>query len=542
MGRNRILLVAVLSFMVGGPLFAGIDRYMVFFKDKDHSKYALERPGEFLSPDAIERRRNHKIPLTLSDLPVSEHYIDSLRNLGISVFYQTRWLNGVLVEAETSLMETLEQKSFISHIEKVAPGPVGFARKGFIFRSITINSIKETLPTDIQNKMIGIDKMHEAGFRGENMNVAVFDGGFMNVDEIEAFDHLFDENRISFTYNFVGNNDSVFQYDDHGTNVLSCLAAYDPELYIGAAHEANYMLFVTEDINSEYRIEEYNWLFAAEKADSAGVDVINSSLGYNLFDEESMNYTYENLNGKTAVITRAATLAARKGILVVVSAGNEGNNGWKYIVPPADADSILSIGAVNRDLNLAYFSSLGPTTDNRVKPELVALGQDTQIISLTGSVKGGNGTSFAAPLIAGLSTGLWQANPSLSAFEIIRILKNSASHAKNPDNLTGYGTPDFRKASAFAGAVQKDILVYPNPNDKNLFSVRLSPKYAIVNPEVEMFTMSGDLVGRLVMKKKNGAMSSAPEYELNLPDIPTGTYILAIAADHVVNKVKIVKN
>lgn len=542
MGRNRILMAAALWFVCAGSLFAEVDRYMVFFKDKNNSKYSLQRPEEFLSSKAVERRIRYKIPFTKSDLPVKDQYIDSLTSLGLNVFYHTKWLNGALVEGTDSLIAILEEKPFISRIEMAARGPLGFTRRGFLFRSITINSVKESLPTNIQNKMIGVDLMHEAGYRGENMNVAVFDGGFLNVNKIDVFAHLFEEGRVSAGYNFIDNNDSVFQYDDHGTNVLSCMAAYDPELYIGTAYKANYSLYVTEDINTEYRIEEYNWLFAAERADSAGVDVINSSLGYNLFDDESMNYSHENLDGKSAVITQAAALAARKGILVVVSAGNEGNNGWKYIVPPADADSILTVGAVDETLRLAYFSSIGPENDDRIKPDLVALGQNTQIVSLTGSVKGGNGTSFAAPLVAGLATGFWQANPHLSAIEVIRMLKNSATQAKNPDDLLGFGAPDFRKALASAGRVQKDIVVFPNPTDRNLFSIRLSPNYAVISPEVEMFNMSGDLVGRMVMKKKNNPFTQAQEFEVNLPDIPSGAYILAIAADHVVNKVKIVKN
>jgi serine protease AprX len=540
MGRIRILVTTLFLAGIFTNGWADTNRYMVFFADKTNSTYSVSKPQEFLSEKAIERRLNQKIPIGVNDLPVNRHYIDSLQDLGIKVFYQSRWMNGVLVETDQETIGDLVGKSYVSRTEMVAPGPVGYARKGFIFKSLTINSQYQTLPTDAQNNMLGIEKMHKDGFRGEGMTIAVFDGGFQNVHSLPFFQHLYDNNRIVAKHNFIANNDSVYQYDDHGTGVLSCLAGYDPNQYIGVAYKADYILCVTEDIFSEYRIEEYNWLFAAEFADSAGVDVINSSLGYNTFDDYSMDYTYDQLDGRTAVITRAASLAASKGILVVTSAGNEGNNGWRHIVPPADADSIIAVGAVNENLMLSYFSSLGPTFDGRMKPELVAMGQNTKIISLNGNIRSGNGTSYAAPLIAGLAAGVWQAFPRMNNYELIQLLKKTASHNLSPNNEFGYGAPNYESARLLYNSKLPPprLIVYPNPLKENQFYIEQKFGYVALRPEIEMFNLAGEFISRLVIRKS----IFENRYEVNIPNIPSGVYILAIAADNGVNRVKLVKN
>jgi serine protease AprX len=540
MARNRILVVALVLVGFHAPLWADVNRYMVFFSDKDNSSYSISKPQDFLSEKAIERRINHKIPITINDIPVNRHYVDSLIDMGIKVFYQSKWMNGVLVESDQETIGTVESKGFVSRTEMVAPGPVGTARKGFIFKSLTINSQYQTLPTDAQNNMLGISNMHKDGFRGEGMTIAVFDGGFQNVNTLPFFQHLYENQSIRAKHNFISNNDSIYQYDDHGTGVLSCLAGYDPNQYIGAAYKADYILCVTEDVFSEYRIEEYNWLFAAEFADSAGTDVINSSLGYNSFDDASMNYTYEHVDGRTAVITKAASFAASKGILVVTSAGNEGNNGWRHIVPPADADSIIAVGAVNESLILSYFSSLGPTFDGRMKPELVAMGQNTKIISLNGNIRSGNGTSYAAPLIAGLAAGVWQAFPQLNNYDLIQLLKKSASHTLSPNNEFGYGVPSYETARVLKlqSMPPPRLIVYPNPLKENHFYIEQKLGYVALRPEIEMFNLAGELVSRLMIRKS----TFENRYEVNIPNIPSGVYILAIAADNGVSKVKLVKN
>ena len=257
--------------------------------------------------------------------------------------------------------------------------------------------------------MLGIDRMHQEGFRGDGLLVAIFDSGFRNYTNLPAFSHLIDREGIIQTFDYTKNSVSVENNFDHGLRVLSVLGA-DAEM-IGAVPQANYILAITENEVSEYRIEEYNWLFAAEMADSAGVDVINTSLGYSVFDDESMSYTQDQMDGETTVISRAASIAASKGIVLVASAGNEGNNAWGTITAPADSEHLLAVGAVNNLADLANFSSTGPSADGRIKPDVVAQGVNTQLTNSQGTVTFQNGTSFSAPLVAGLAAGLMEAFP-----------------------------------------------------------------------------------------------------------------------------------
>ncbi|MGK7397556.1 MAG: S8 family serine peptidase [Candidatus Cyclobacteriaceae bacterium M3_2C_046] len=535
--------ILLLIFLVSFDLKAQVNRYMVFFSDKKDVPYSITQPEKFLSQRAIIRRIRQNIPVTTKDLPINQSYLKQLENMGPQVFYKSKWLNGVLVQAEASLVPAIEAQPFVSKVEFVAPGRKNNARISIQSITSVAGRKSEELPTDFQNDMLGIDDMHQMDYKGQDMLIAVFDGGFENVNTISYFDHLFSENKLLATYDFINNDSSVFEYDDHGTNVLSCIGAYKPGEYEGTAYRASYVLCVTEDVGEEFRIEEYNWLFAAEMADSLGVDIINSSLGYNLFDDPSMNYNIEEMDGETAVISRAASLAASTGMLVVVSAGNEGNDpNWKYIVPPADADSIIAVGAISNSLARASFSSIGPTIDERVKPDLVALGLGTTIISGSGRVTNSNGTSFAAPLITGLAAGVWQAHPDLTNWELIQLLKNSASQNEMPDNLLGYGIPDFNQAQVLITALNEieanDFRIYPNPFKDNNFFIQPSLKYAYSFPQIQIYSLSGSLIDQLAIEK-----SGEPNlYQVNLPDMPNGIYILAIQAEENIHKYKIVKN
>ena len=307
------------------------------------------------------------------------------------------------------------------------------------------------------------------------MIIAVLDAGFYNVDSLYCFSHLFDEGRVLGTYDFVEQEKEVYNDDIHGMAVLSCMGSDLQDGLIGTAPKANYFLLRTEDAYSENVIEEYNWICGAEFADSIGADVINSSLGYTTFDYSIQNYTYDDLDGKTAPSSIAATMASRKGIIVVNAVGNSGNGSWKYIGAPSDADSILSVGAVDENKEIASFSSYGPTSDGRVKPSVCAQGKNTEVINSQGNVINSNGTSFASPVLAGLVTCLWQAHPTKSNMEIINAVIQSATLYNNPNDHAGYGLANFYKADSLLTLtedLEPQLYLYPNPTDSK-FTIEL---------------------------------------------------------------------
>src|SRR6478609_7267065 len=369
---DRINIIVFLLLIIQTVFQAQVDRYVVYLKDKNGTPFSITSPNQFLSQRSIDRRVRQKIEITAEDLPITPDYRAQLKATGASVFFSSKWLNCILVEATPALVTTITSLPFVSKVELVAPG-----KKLNAGRVKKFKKVKETsaIPaTNTQLSMIGIDSMHLDGFRGEGIYVGVFDSGFDGVNTALPFKPIFDEGRLLYSVDLVANSKNVFQYDSHGTEVFSVIAAYSAGSFIGGAYKANYMLFVTEDVTSEYRIEEYNWLFAAEKADSAGVDVINSSLGYNLFDDSSMDYKVADLNGTTAIVSLAAAKALEKGMVVVCSAGNEGSNSWKYVTPPADVNGVLAIGSVTTARLKSSFSSIGPTADGRIKPDVMALG------------------------------------------------------------------------------------------------------------------------------------------------------------------------
>jgi subtilisin family serine protease len=401
----------------------------------------------------------------------------------------------------------------------------------------------DALATDEQNSMLDLRQMHQQGFTGDGVLIGVFDSGFATVDTSPYFTHLFTGEQVVATRDFIRNSNNIFQYDTHGTKVLSCIAAYDQTQYIGAAYGADFVLCVTEDIMGEYRVEEYNWLFAAEYADSLGVDVINSSVGYSYFDDPAMDYDYEDMDGETAIITQAALLAARKGMLVVSSNGNEGNSAWTYLNAPADADSILSVGAVNLDGMRANFSSFGPASDGRLKPDVSALGIWTKVVQ-NDAVVVSNGTSFSSPLIAGLAAGFWQAFPDLSSQEVIQYLKMSASQSTSPDTLTGFGVPSFVRAYSKVkineGKIDNKFIVFPNPIDtvsgyryiyiyNDIFSSGAEATFAIY-----------DLKGLLVRELTLLLPEDPNPIELDISGLQPGSYILNCAVGSALQKSKLI--
>lgn len=508
--------------------WAQTNRYVVIFKDKASSPYSISNPSAFLSQRAINRRQQQGIDVTEQDLPVNKAYIQAVKDAGADVFYKTRWLNGVLIQCDASLISTLSGLSFVERVEYVAPNAklMTNGRKKSSPRSRT-SKIADA--TQVQLGMVGIDDMHADGNRGEGMVVGIFDSGFQGVNVNEPFQPLFAESRIdlSVSHDLVYNTKDIFQYDEHGAEVFSVIAAYQEGTYTGGAYKASYQLFVTEDVSTEYRIEEYNWLFAAEMADSAGVDVINSSLGYNTFDDASMNYTKAAMNGKTAIVTRAAQWAADRGIVVVCSAGNEGAGSWQIITAPADAEDVLSVASVTSAGVRVASSSKGPSpaVDGVIKPDVAAMGSNTSVILPNGAVGSASGTSLAAPIITSLVTGIWQQFPSLTNKELLDIVRQSGSQANTPDNLLGYGIPNYLTVETLLQYLRENpFRIYPNPVVDDTLSIKPYSTSEVSTCQIEFISPKGQLLftNELNFSKGN------PAYTLNVASLASGLYILRI--------------
>jgi len=428
------------------------NKYLVFFKDKSNSPYSISNPSKYLSNRAIARRKRQKIVITERELPPNPSYLQAIKNLGAKVWYKTRWLNGALIETDAATLNQILALPFVKGIQ--GNGDIRNAR---LANDNLSNNKKDKFGTTVvedygfslnQVKMLCADSMHLAGYRGEGMWIGVLDSGFLKASQHSSLKDLFTENRVVGTFDFVQNDPNVYDDHNHGTNVLSCMAGNTSDTLIGTAYKASYLLLRTEDDASETKIEEANWLFGAEYADSVGVDVINSSLGYSQFDNPAQNYTYANMNGDFALSTQAADFAAAAGILVVISAGNAGNSAWQYITAPSDGDSVLCVAAVNPVGIRMSFSSIGPSADNRIKPDLAAQGSSVVVANANGGFSLSSGTSFASPLLAGMAAGFWQANPSLTNVQVMNLLRQSASQANNPDFLLGFGIPNFKRAQA----------------------------------------------------------------------------------------------
>ncbi len=530
--KKRLLLTAVVM-MVGFSVWAQLGEYRVYFNDKGENQAILNQPHQFLSAQAIARKALRQIPVTQSDLPVSSNYLNTLKARGAEVKMASRWFNFALVE--TADITSLAGLPFVKRVEAV--------ERNYKLQITETGSTKSQLQLEYgiarnQTEMLNGDYLHQQDFLGEGMTIAVLDGGFTGANVLHGLDSLFNSPRFKGSYSFVSKDSNVFNgVGSHGTYVLSIMAGFIPDTFAGTAIKANYWLFTTEDQASETPVEMENWLMAAEKSDSLGVDIITSSLGYNKFDGGIGDYDFEDMDGNTTLVTRAADMAAAKGMLVVVSAGNEGSSPWERITAPADGDSVLAVGGVKSDEVVASFSSRGPTADGRIKPDVMAQGQGTAFISSAGPT-GGNGTSFSCPVISGLAACLWQSKPGLSNMDIYTAIKYNADQHYTPNNTYGFGIANFRDAS-WAISVQEpelehDLLkVYPNPVGDRM-TLELAPE---LQGELECSIF--DLGGKVVLTKSL-KLSGKQVFELEAPE-HKGTYILSLRHGETVYLRKIVK-
>ena len=444
---RKLIFVGLLMVTVGTWAKPDTLKYRITLRDKAATTYSLDKPEEFLSRKAIERRQRQNLVIDSTDLPVCLKYVEAIRKKKVTIVATGKWDNFVTVACnDTARIKKIAKLPFVRSVERVWKAPasdkpsMATKRDSLINRPVRTDSLYG--PATRQIQISKGDKLHEAGFKGQGMTIAVIDAGFHNADSIQAMKNI----HILGTKDFVNPRANIFAESSHGMCVLSCIGMNQPNVMIGTAPEASFWLLRSEDEYSEHLVEQDYWAAAIEFADSVGVDVVNTSLGYYTFDDSTKNYRYRDLDGHYSLMSRQASRAADKGMIVVCSAGNAGRDSWKKITCPADAENVLTVGAIDKKGVLAAFSSIGNTADGRVKPDVVAVGLETNVMGTDGIVRRGNGTSFSSPVMCGMVACLWQALPKLTAKEIMELVRRSADRADFPDNIYGYGIPDMWKA------------------------------------------------------------------------------------------------
>lgn len=451
----RFLLLLLTGAGLAFSLSAQSGYYWVQFADKAGSPYTLEQADQFLSAEALERRSRHGQEIEEADLPLSVPYLRSVQQTGARIWLQSRWLNGVTVVAEPGTIAQIAAMTFVD--TTYFTGPADMNGNGPAARPVPDWHNAPSLEYDTSFSIyygrgypalaiLRGDTLHQMGYRGRGVRVAVLDGGFPSVNQGEFLGWPSDDIAPA-AVDLVEQDGFGYDASSHGSTVLSTMAARHPFLLIGTAPEASYLCIKTENTIGEHRQEEINWAVGLELADSLGADVVNSSLGYTTFDLEEMNYTIANLDGRTSPASRAADLAYARGMIVVNSAGNSGSSSWRRIGIPADAAGVLAVGAIDNRGQRASFSSFGPSADNRIKPDVVAPGVGIPAISSSGQgIIPANGTSLAAPLVTGLVACLWQAFPDRTNREIMEAIRQGANRSAEPDEEFGYGLADFARA------------------------------------------------------------------------------------------------
>jgi subtilisin family serine protease len=425
--------------------------YRISLVDKHGSKYSLKHPERFLSPRALERRARQGLQVDSTDLPLSASYLKAIRKTGANVVGQSKWLNTVLVSnCNAVCLEQLNKLKCIKKVEQVWMAPDTLYAPPIRDRL----SSKENVASEsyygkgeTQIDLLNGKPLHEAGYKGKGMMIAIVDGGYMNADSISLLNNV----RILGWKNFAATHpESIFKEVDHGTMVLSCIGMNRPGVFVGTAPEAEFWLLRSEVDNYEQVVEEDYWVHAVEFADSVGADIISSSLGYQNFETKVGDHRYSDQNGLTATNSRAASMVAQKGMVLVNSAGNFGRGSWKKINCPADAHNILAVGAVYSNRINTEFSSIGPSADNRVKPDVMSMGGGSTVVDGTGEVTTANGTSFSTPILSGMVACLWQAHRNMTALEIMNLIRSCGDSYDEPNNIFGYGIPDFGRAHKLA--------------------------------------------------------------------------------------------
>jgi subtilisin family serine protease len=548
---KKILFLFVLCCSV--QTYSQTEDAWVYLKDKPNAATFLQNPLQMLSQRSLDRRTTQNISLDLKDVPVDVTYYSQLKNdANVTVLGKSKWLNAIHIQGtQTNIKELLNTFSFIESIDFADKSLNENAKKNGLNafannkrkKRIASNQNKFSKTTtdfkygnaENQIKMLKGDFLHQQDFKGEGMQIAIIDAGFPNVNTLVAFKRIRDNNQILGGYNFADRNTNFYTRNNHGTHVLSTIAGYLENKFVGTAPNAKFYLFISEIEETETVLEETLWVEAAERADSLGVNVINTSLGYTTFDNSNYSHTYSDMDGKTTFISRGAEIGASRGMILVNAVGNEGNVSWKYMGAPADAVAVFSIGAVSASENIASFSSFGPTADNRIKPDVLAQGLNSAIIQYTtGNVSTSNGTSFSSPIMAGVIACFWQAFPNKTNFEIMDLIRKSADRFNNPTDQYGYGIPDFEAAYnqvlALDNFKNTAIKIFPNPI-KDTFSISVDA-YAAESLSIQIYNILGQLVfenSKLVSKT------------IDSKNLKNGIYILKIQYKNQQKTVKLIK-
>ncbi|MCL2040843.1 MAG: S8 family serine peptidase [Bacteroidales bacterium] len=553
---HRISHIAILLLLLSQAAIA--QKYAVHFKDKDRTPYQLDAPSQFLSERALERRYKFEILLSDDDLPVNPAYIQQVADKGATILFPSKWLNCVLVDCDDdAAIDDIKTLGCVERVVLVAhprgregntdnTDDTDFHRCKYTYQQYenqceSVSSVSSAFQfygnaSDQIEQLNGI-ALHNKGYDGEGVLIAVLDGGFCNVNTIDAFAHLYESGRLLMAKDFIEPGGDIYRsgITEHGTSVLSCMAAYLPNRMVGTAPKASYCLFRTENTLSEYLIEEYTWVIGAETADSIGADLINSSLVYTKYDDPTMSHTYSDMDGRTTIAAIGARKAVERGIFVCTSAGNEGDNvAWRWIGTPADVAEALTVGAVQQNGQYASFSSIGPNAAGEQKPNVMARGADATIINAQGAIISGSGTSYSSPIVCGMVACLLQASPFTPPEKLKTLIESSANLYANPSYQMGYGIPDFNKTLKSlpvpGHSKCNNILVYPNPA-----SGLLTVKSQYHLEKALLYDFSGRLVAEQLLEKYH--------YTIATQELRAGMYVIHFYDDEgMVGCAKFVKN
>ncbi len=513
----------------------------VYFNAKPNSQFYLDRPLEMLSQRALDRRTTQNIALDFKDVPVEESYINQVKlATGITVMAKSKWMNAVHVRGSQANINSLALLSFVSKVDFADKSLNQIAKIAKLSKIKKVNKIKKTKieyaygSSSNQIQMLNGQKLHQQNYTGSGKIIAVLDGGFPGVDTAQPFQRLRVNNQILGGYNFVLRNPDFYTGVSHGTLVLSSMGGYKENSLVGTAPDASYYLFITEDDTSENPVEESLWVEAAERADSLGVDIINTSLGYFDYDNDAYSHTYSEINGTNAFISRGAEIAFSRGMIVVTSAGNSGGTAEPHIATPADAVSVIAVGAVNSSELLTSFSSVGPSFDGRIKPDVMAQGQAAIVSDAAGNIVTANGTSFSSPIMAGMIACLWQAFPQKTNKEIRELVLKSSDKFSNPNNQYGFGIPDFALAVSnqlnLESFSKDDFILYPNPASDTV-SVSLPSTFDMGTVYIY------SILGQKVLEQKITPQASI----ISLKSLHEGVYLYKMESDGFSKTGKIIK-